>query len=413
MMTKERWFYLCACLTCVVVIGLGPSIGLNILPSLIHSQWMMAFMQATFVFGSALILYVLFEVRWYYAFLLVPTWLLIMSGCIWAGVESAAMSRGDISAGREEKIHLIGAWDTQLEEWKGKKSTLMEQYQPVEGEHEYKPTGKARLEVTTKGRDEAKVTRDVACKYSTASPDCKNATAKLETAQERLDRITQNYELTQRIDDLDAQIAELQKQALKVGAPPPDHLMQAAKVLSRFTSIDAQTLAEDRSLHMAVIADVWAGVSPIPILAAINLLFLFLFGEDWWRTPPLSVRESPQVESPQQMAPTTVTPIARKPRETPQDKEWGAAFIPGIKAWVSVALPSEDAPAERYSPKQALDHYHGFCKREGYPPASLQAFGRILKNSCGLYPHVKMGGVGYYRFNLSPSKVIPLKRETA
>ena len=402
----RRTAFILLCTFCIVVVGIGPSSVLNILPYLANPDTrLMAFVQIVFVLGAALTPVAIPELRWYWVPPVILLWLFLLSGCCWSGIEASALARGDLSAGREEKAATIGRWDTQLEGLKNESESLKKQYIPLdERAKDYTPTSEVVWTAAKEGRDNANSERDRACKY-TNDATCKALIQKAETKQAVYLTVTQNYEITKRVDGLEDQIKKLSGRLDDMGSPTPDHLKKAALILSRLTSVPPEVILEDKVVHVAVLAELWAGFSPTIIIVLLSLVFRKLYGENWWEEAAIQ-NESPSAgESPLKPNPEMLRVASHPVPEslyTPKKAPLSAAYLAyeeGVRAWVTSVT---DGTGERYTVSQVFPHYVKFCEARTFKPCKAPtSLGSILKNACNLRPAVKKGGQNYYLFNLA------------
>jgi hypothetical protein len=203
--------------------------------------------------------------------------------------------------------------------------------------------------------------------------------------------VTQNFELTLRVDALEQDIREA-KSKMDLAVAPPDYLGKAKNALGGMWFDPLQ----DREMWTAYMAEGAAAGAPKLFVYIVSLLFAAALGENWWHVSQPE-RESlrASLESPIQ---ERVAEPASKPR-----KPFGLAYVPGFKAWMATARPTPGGPRKRYTPGKAFPHYREFCEVKGFEPAKhVTTFGSLMKAYSEMAPVVKTGGQSYYELNLGP-----------
>ena len=385
--TKALYGFLCAL---AVVAGLYPCIYLNVKPWWTHDRGM-ALVQLILSLIAAAIPLVIFRLHWAERVFFAAILLGVLRVSVANGIESITLTRSEIASGREDHLTSNKEWTTRIEGWTDERDTLKAKYIPAEGEREYTPTSQDTVTAKREGRDSANKERDAACKVSRF--DCKNLTLLAEGAQARLEQAIQNYGLTQRIDKLERDIREAQGKLREAGSAPPDYLGKARDALDGawFNPL------KDREMWTAYMAELAAAGAPKLFVYIISLLFIAALGENWWRAPVQSERESLPFkrESPAQ---EQRTEPASKPR-----KPFGLAYVPGFKAWIVTARAAPGGPRKRYTPGQAYPYYKDYCQEKGFEPCKHPTtFGSLMKAYSEMAPVVKTGGQSYYELNLGP-----------
>ena len=373
-MTREKklYRYLCAL---GVLIGLYPSIFLNVKPSLVQGHWGTAVLQLVLTVITATICFIIFKLpHWSERIIAAALLLGLLRVSVANGIESVTLSRNDISSERQEKITTKDDWNTRIEKWTLEREGLKRKFIPLKGEQEYVPTSEEVVSTAREGRD-------AACKYPTGEA-CKNAQGKLE-------QVTQNYELTKRVDKLEHDIRKAQDAAALVGNPPPDYLEQAKKALSGAWFDPLQ----DREAWLAYIAEGAAAFAPKFLVFLVSHLFATELGEKWREK-----RKSLKCKSPKMvLTEEPAQPIRQNSLTTPKR----LSYVPGVEAWVKAVTPIPGSKRKRYTPTQAHPHYRDFCEREGYPFCHVNVLGSILKRECRLLPAVTVGGCSHYEFTIN------------
>lgn len=390
--TKALYGFLCAL---AVVLGLFPSFYLNVRPWWGHDRGL-AIVQLIFTLIAAGIPLFIFRLHWgeriFFGLLL----LVALRVSVANGIESITLTRGEIVFAREGHINVNSAWTTHIEEWIEERDTLKKRYVPIAGEREYVPTNQASVEAKRDGRDIANKERDIACKVSHVSTECKELTRQAETAQTKLEQAIQNYELTQRVDRLEHDIREAKDKLRESGAATPDYLGKARDALEGawFNPL------VNREMWTAYMAEGAAAGAPKLFVYIVSLLFAAALGENWWR------ESTKKVESTQAYSEFKPIPMKRKPPKKPTastGQPWGAEWLDGVKAWIDAVRPVPGGSFKRYTPGMAFSHYVDFCQARGYPPCSKPVvLGRIISNHIDIMPVAKTGGQGWYELNLGP-----------
>ena len=242
-MTREKTLYGALCVL-AVLIGLYPSIFLNVKPFMMHEQWGSAGLQLVLTLITAAIPLVIFRVHWAEALILGLLLLGLLRVSVANGIESVTLTRSEISSGRDVNLNIKGDWKARIETWAKERDGLKTRFIPLKGEQDYVHTSGEVVATAREGRD-------AACQYQKASETCK-------TAQTRLEQVTQNYELTKRVDQLERDIREAQATITQVGNTPPDYLGQAQKALAGAWLNPLQ----DREVWLAYIAEGVAAFAP-------------------------------------------------------------------------------------------------------------------------------------------------------
>ena len=374
-MTKTKALYGCLC-ALAVVLGLFPSFYLNVRPWWGHDRGL-AIVQLIFTLIAAGIPLFIFRLHWgeriFFGLLL----LVALRVSVANGIESITLTRAEITSGRENTLNTKSEWITRIESWTTESNGLKAKFIPVSGETEYVPTSRDLVDTKREGRDSA-------CEKSRTSNDCK-------LAQTRLEQVTQNFELTLRIDALERDIREA-KSKMDLTVAPPDYLGKAKNALGGMWFDPLQ----DREMWTAYMAEGAAAGAPKLFVYIVSLLFAAALGENWWRTPQF-VRESlhAPLESPAQEQRTEPPSKPRKP--------FGLAYVPGFKAWIAIARPTSGGPRKRYTPGKAYPYYKDFCQEKGFEPCKHPTtFGSLMKAYSEMAPVVKTGGQSYYELNLGP-----------
>ena len=249
-----------------VLLGLFPSVFLNVKPFWMHDQTGMAAVQLILTLVTAAIPLIIFRLHWVEALIAGCLLLGLLRVSVANGIESVTLTRSEISSGREEKLNTKSDWTARIEKWTGERDELKAKFIPLKREKEYVPTSE---EVVTASRE----WRDAACRLPT-SQTCKSAQTKLE-------QVTQNYELTKLVDQLERDIREAQNELSQAGAPPPDYLAQAKNAVAGAWFDPMQ----DREMWQAYIAEGVAAFAPKFLVFLISFLFTAALGEKWWEEP--------------------------------------------------------------------------------------------------------------------------------
>ena len=377
-MTREQGLYGALCVL-AVLIGLYPSVFLNVKPFMVHEQWGSAALQFFLTLIAAAIPLIIFRLHWLEATIAGLLLMGLLRVSVANGIESVTLTRSEISSGRVEKEAAKGDWKARIETWTSERDSLKTRFIPLKGEQSYVPTSGEVVATAREGRD-------ASCKYP-SSESCKSA-------QTRLEQVTQNFELTKRVDQLEQDIRDAQTRITKVGSTPPDYLGQAQKALAGAWLDPLQ----DREVWLAYIAEGVAAFAPKFLVFLVSFLFTATLGEKWWQE---SLRQESTVENtnPVQEVEYTSPQISTAPRHRyiTSPKRLNQAM--SVEAWVKSVLPA-GGKRKRYTPGQAHPHYREFCEREGYTPCHLNVFGSILKTECGLRPVVVVGGCSHYEFTI-------------
>ena len=378
---RASYGFLCAL---AVVIGLTPSIILNVKPYWTHGAEDMAAVQFAFVILAAAIPLVLSEQPLVWSFVAWGLLCGLLYVSIGNGAESITLTRSVITSDREGKRDARGEWNTRIEEWDAEKQRLIELLKKGD---KYTPVDEESLQA-------AKDKVENSCKFPTAGICI--------TAQAELKQVTHDFGLTKRVDKLERDIDTARENLRKIGAPPPDYL---AKAQEAFAGLPINPL-KNKEPSMAVLGEVMAAAGPKFLIAAVNLLFAGMFGKEWWReSSPL--RESLAAEI-QPEAP--ITP-PRSPHRAPIAGTKRLSYIPGVEAWVKAVAPIPGGKRKRYTPTQAHPHYVEFCRINGYTPCHVNVFGSIMKRECEMRPVVTIGGVSHYEFSITEPVQLALVKD--
>ena len=390
----RQWIYWPVC-ALAVLIGLTPSVILNVKPYWVHGAEDIALVQLAFVMLAAAIPLVLSKQPMVWSFIAWGLLLGLLYVSIGNGAESITLTRSNITYDRDGKLNASSEWSARIQEWTKEQKDL---------KGKYTPTGEKDVEAAQEGVDSANKARDAACKYITKT--CNDLTQDVRVAQTHLEQVSRDYGLTKRVDNLEVEIEKARNKLREIGTPPPDYLTQAKDA---FAGLPINPLKNKES-SMAIIGEVMAAAGPKFLIAAIDLLFIGIFGLNWRESPPLS-ESTPLPQSPSPPShPPVLPPKAPKradvaPTElSPKER----LFVPGVEAWLREVLPTPQDKGELYPPGKALPHYQAFCKREGYPACGWSVFGKILKNECGLSPAKRKGGQGYYLFRIRSTHSLTL-----
>ena len=148
---------------------------------------------------AAAIPLIIFRLHWLEATIAGVLLLGLLRVSVANGIELVTLTRSEISSGRVDKENTKGDWKARIETWVSERDGLKAKFIPLKGEQEYVPTSGEVVATAREGRD-------AACKYP--GETCK-------TAQTRLEQVTQNYELTKRVDQLERDIREAQNRITK------------------------------------------------------------------------------------------------------------------------------------------------------------------------------------------------------
>lgn len=385
---KKMMAYIGLCF-CAIVIGLTPSVILNVKPYWEHDKGM-AVVQLAFVIAAAIIPLALKKNL--ESFLVILFLLGVFYVSVGNGVESITLARSGFTSEREGKKDAKEDWNTRIEEWVAEKRTLASKYTP---------TTEESLKSAQEGVENANKARDAACKYVTKTCDAAIQDAK--AAQKNLDQVSHDFGLTQRVVKLEGDIERARSELRKIGSTPVDHLAKAKEANSSFLN--------HRESSMAIVGEVMAAIGPRSLIAAIGLLFAEIFGKNWRNPPSIesTPRESPiakawaETEEPRQL----ISPIPTDSSQAPPRKSPSPAsrmvYVEGVQAWLNVVRPSPGRGTGWYATGEVFDDYVAFCKSKGYPPCKAPtSLGTIIKNDCPPMPFKRKGGRTYYEFNLPP-----------
>ena len=165
-----------------IVVGLTPSVLMNVWPALQHHQTVMAVVSFILAFGAAVTPFALKDLSWGWWCAAIGLFCVLVAVCTGNGIVSSELMQGDFLAEREDKLDARGDWDTRIEEWTKAKAALENKYTPTD-------------EIAVSAAQEMEAT---ACKYP-SSENCK-------TAQANLKQVTRDYGLTRRVEKLEAAI---------------------------------------------------------------------------------------------------------------------------------------------------------------------------------------------------------------
>ena len=381
--TKAVYGFLCAL---VVMAGLYPSIYLNVKPWWMHDRGM-ALVQLVLTLIAAAIPLIIFRLHWLERFFFAAILLGVLRVSVANGIESITLTRSEIVSGREDHLTSSKEWTTRIEEWTGKRDKLRATFVPTGDKKEYIPTSRELVETEREGRDSV-------CKTSRTSNDCKYAQTKLE-------QVTQNYELTLRIDALERDIRDAQAKMSEAGSAPPDYLGKAKDAMAGAWFNPLQ----DREMWTAYMAELAAAGAPKLFVYIVSLLFAAALGENWW------IESAKKMESTKAFKRTSASiyqPSVTKVKPTQEPtastgKVWGAMWLDGVKAWADAVRPSPSGPRQRYTPSLAFPHYVEFCQARGYTPCGRPTvFGSIITKHIDVCPVATTGGQRWYEFNLGP-----------
>jgi hypothetical protein len=365
--------------------GLYPSIYLNVKPWWMHDRGM-ALVQLVLTLIAAAIPLIIFRLHWVERIFFVAILLGVLRVSVANGIESITLTRSEIASGREDHLSVNKEWTARIETWTGERDKLRATFVPIGDKKEYIPTSRELVETEREGRDSA-------CKTSRTSNDCKYAQTKLE-------QVTQNYELTLRIDALERDIRDAQAKISEAGSAPPDYLGKARDALEGawFNPL------KDREMWTAYMAELAAAGAPKLFVCIVSLLFAAALGENWWLESTHKI-ESTKVDTP--VIESTGASVTKEKRvqkpTTSTGKVWGAQWLDGVKAWVDTVRPVPGGARQRYTPSQAFPHYVEFCEARGYTPCGRPTvFGSIITKHIDVAPVVRTGGQSWYEFNLGP-----------
>ena len=376
------------------LIGLYPSIYFNVAPYFEHSRLGMAASQLVISLLEAILPFVILRGRLSFkgifeSLIALALLCVFLFASVGNGMESITLARSDFSADRDQKKHVVTEWTAQIETWNAEQGALKKKYVPIGDTREYLPTTEENVHLAQEGRDAAIKARD-ACKY-----ECKALIQDAKAAQDKLERVAQNYELTKRVDALEKQIAETKKQMDALGAPSPDHIA-IARDAQKGAYVD---FLSNREATLTYAGEAAAAFGPKFLIMLLSLLYAEAYGESWKRESPSFKQES-------------LPELSPVPPSTPQRKKRGLIYIPGVKAWVESVRPLPGSPGKRYAPGQALSHYQEFCRARDFPYAPhATVLGGLLKNETDLRPVVVVGGMSLYELCLRPQ--LALVKETA
>ena len=382
------------------LIGLYPSIYFNVAPYFEHNRLGMAASQLVISLLEAILPFVVlrgrFSIKGTLESLIALALLCVfLFASVGNGMESITLARSDFSTDRNQKEHASTKWTAQIVTWNAEQDALKKKFVPIGDEREYLPTTGENVRLAQEGRDAANKARD-ACKY-----ECKTLIQDAKAAQDKLERVAQNYELTKRVDALEKQIAETKKQVDALGVPQPDHIALARNA-QKGAYID---FLGNREATLTYAGEAAAAFGPKFLIMLLSLLYAEAYGESWKRESP-SFKQLPQESLPK------ILPV---PPSTPQRKKRGLVYIPGLKAWVESVRPLPGSPGKRYAPGQALSHYQDFCRARDFPYAPhATVLGGLLKNETDLRPVVVVGGMSLYELCLRPQlALVDCAKETA
>ena len=380
-LTRKKWIYGVSCVVSVLI-GLYPSFFLNAKPYLMHGEQGMAAVQCVLALIAAAIPLVMFSLSFFEGCLAVVLLGAILFASIGNGMESITLVRSEFAAEHETKSHSLNEWSTRVETLVSQQLELKKRYIPLGEAREYTPTSE---EI----RNAAREGRDMACKYSSVTENCKNT-------QNHFALVSQNYELTKRVDALEQAKADAERKMSEIGTPPPDHLALARQALN---GAWINPLA-NRETSLALVGEGVAAFSPKIMISLVDILFVAMFGAAWSKTD--RPRESlPSERDTQRESPVTVTMAHPKTPLPAPKKMAGLRYLPGVQAWVESVKPAPGGSVKRYAPKDALPFYQDFCKAAGFPFAVHETtLGGLLKNGTDLVPITKVGGRSYYALNI-------------
>ena len=358
-----------------LIVSLSGSLIMNVRPYYLHGDQGMAAVQFFLALGAALFpLAMECDIAWWWKGLGGVLLVVLILVCLGNGIESSALVRGDITASREDKVYAGTSADSQIEQWSTEVKSLKKT--------SYVPTGDDDLQA-------AQNRQTIACKLPTSN-DCK-------MAESDLVRIIHDHGLTKRVDAIERKIEDALVERRKLGAPPPDHLKDAAA--------DADFLPINPLKHrptlIAAGCEGMAALGMIFFTALLNSMFAKAFGRKWWEGGKIeSPTESPTLKPEEhlQVNSTAARLSPQKFLDTPKR----ALCRPGVLEWIKQVATHSGVRGALFSPKQAYPHYHAFCEARGLPSCQLGLFGSILLNECALRHAKKVGGVGYYELNLGP-----------
>ena len=356
-----------------IVVGLTPSVLMNVWPALQHHQTAMAVVSFILAFGAAVTPFALKDLSWGWWCAAIGLFLVLVAVCTGNGIVSSELMQGDFLTEREDKLDAKEDWKTRIEEWKSAKAALENKYTPTD-------------EIAVSAAQEMEAT---ACKYP-ASENCKSAQANLK-------QVTHDFGLTKRVEKLEAAIEQARNNTRIIGKAPADHFKQA--------KIDADALPfnplANRPLLVTAGCELWAAIGPKILITLIISLFLAVYGEKWWETPPPSQDSIPYPQPVRE----SFTPIQRVPSpqlpKKPANSMAVLVYLDGVNAWLDAAKPTPGAKNEWYAAGHVFLNYTEFCERKGYTPCKAPTvLGTLIKNHCDPRPFKKMGGRTYYEFNL-------------
>ena len=131
-MTRAKVAYGALCVL-AVLIGLYPSVFLNVKPFLVHEQWGSAALQFFLTLIAAAIPLIIFRLHWLEATIAGILLLGLLTVSVANGIELVTLTRSEISSGRVEKENTKGDWNTRIEKWVTERDGLKAKFIPLKG----------------------------------------------------------------------------------------------------------------------------------------------------------------------------------------------------------------------------------------------------------------------------------------
>jgi hypothetical protein len=383
-----------------VVLGLTPSVILNVWPYATHGQGSMAVVQFILALGAAITAIGMGYTSTGWQVVSAVLLGLLIFVCLGNGIESSALIRGEVSAEHDMKTEEKGDWTARIVELSAEKEKIVK-------DPRFTRTGKDLLEAAQEGKETASNLRDFACRPGNSTSGCAKATDDLRASQEKLEQVSWNYNMTARVDQLEETIHRTREKVDHLGAPTVDYLKQAR--------IEAQVFPfnplENRSAFIPLACELWAAIGPKLMVSWVIALFVSMFGPKWWENdvpPPPSVRESfaqkqPSRESLPKTNARDFIAIAAVPTKTTPAVMAAAVHGEGVRAWLEAVKPIPGGTNEWRKAGQVFPEYVAFCQARGYPPCKAPTvLGTIIRHHCAPRPSKKLGGSTFYEFNLGP-----------